>query len=101
MMTDAEWMQHGRLPPSVVVRAWFDSDYRQLLLENPVKAFHDIGIKFDKAVSISVVANTEDMVVFALPSTPSNINDLNEKDAKLYVIGTGQDGPCAATGTCK
>lgn len=74
--------EHDLIVTKLVVRSWQDEDFKQLLLNDPLKAMEEIGVPISDSKSDIVpifVENTPQRKYFILPERPQNAS-LDEVD---------------------
>lgn len=72
------------LRAKIIVKAWKDQRFKQLLLKNPKAAFKEMGIEVPSNLDVRVVEDKQNSFTFVLPSPVSQIEEMpNEQLEKM------------------
>jgi hypothetical protein len=84
------------LKNKAIAKAWKEPEFKKRLKSNPKEALKEIGWDLTKKKEVKIIEDTEETFTLVIPSSPSNIKSLSEKE--LVDIAGGNCDP--TTGSC-
>ncbi len=71
----------------VIAKAWKDPEFRKKLISNPRDTLNSLGYGIPNDIEVKVIEDDVHQFTFVLPSTPSDIQSLDESQLKKIAAG--------------
>ncbi len=83
-MEHAKWKE---VQSRVIARAWKDEDFQKRLLKEPLEVLREWGIELPENVDLTCLQEEANHLYFVVPSAPSNVNKLSERELQQMAAG--------------
>ncbi len=81
-------MRNSQIREKIIVRAWKDPQFKNLLLKNPRAAFKEMGVEISENIQVNVIEESASSYTFVIPASPANVSKLSEKELAA-IVGAG------------
>lgn len=85
----------------VFAKAWKDPAFKEKLLADPKVALKEMGIDIPKDVTVKIVEDTPKSLTVVLPHSPTQLNEMNDRELEQLAAGGGGVGTTRLKGCIK